>query len=144
MGDASTATQKRSTVSVGSPGAALAKHTEPGLHKRSSAVKHKNKHARMKRFLDRRGAFQDRLLRDAVFARAEEEEREVWRSLQGTPGSESIRSAIVASEIQGGICGVRRRRREKKRDAGGQGKCSTDNHRASFDVPLASLRTLKL
>eukprot|EP00903_Cladosiphon_okamuranus_P014903 g13800.t1 len=32
--------------------------------------------------LMRRGAFQDRLLRDAVFARAEEEERTVWRSLE--------------------------------------------------------------
>lgn len=33
--------------------------------------------------LFRRGAFQDRLLRDAVFARAEEEERTVWQGLQG-------------------------------------------------------------
>ncbi|CAM9501087.1 unnamed protein product [Ectocarpus fasciculatus] len=33
--------------------------------------------------LMRRGAVQDRLLRDAVFARAEEDERAVWRDLQG-------------------------------------------------------------
>lgn len=30
-----------------------------------------------------RGVYQDRLLRDAVFARAEEEERSAWRSVDG-------------------------------------------------------------
>ncbi|CAM9591141.1 unnamed protein product, partial [Pylaiella littoralis] len=40
--------------------------------------------------LMRRGAYQDRLLRDAVFARAEEEERTVWQGLQDGGDSRDV------------------------------------------------------
>lgn len=68
-----------------------------------------------------RGAFQDRLLRDAVFARAEAEERTAWQDLQGVAPvcrrlvnrSESV--ATSGREKERGVVGGRRVQRLDRR-----------------------------
>ncbi|CAM9133752.1 unnamed protein product [Ectocarpus sp. 12 AP-2014] len=51
--------------------------------------------------LMRRGAVQDRLLRDAVFARAEEDERAVWRDLQGGTTEGDVTDGLDCESMYG-------------------------------------------